>query len=141
MAKEVAVVDKSAEAMILAETERFEDPAEIARAIMERILTADTPEAVLEQSGTTSARDVLEVPLELTDARFMRSGFDEGPGAYALLTMVNADGEQLTVTCGGRNVLAQVFRLKQLAALPRRVKFVEAGQTAQGYRPLWLNAA
>lgn len=142
--RELDVVAENVEEIISREAvAEVEDPEEIAREIMARILRAETPEEVLSQAGTTSARDVLDKALNLLDVRFLRSSFDEGPGVYAILQMGDPDtGEVFPVTCGSRNVLAQAFRLNGLNALPRLVKIVEAGKdTARGYRPMWMVAA
>lgn len=142
MSTEELEVPKSAEELIRAEAEVITDPDQISREIMDRIVQAETPEKVLEQAGTIAAEDYIGKPFVLTDARAMRSALDEGPGVYYALNCVDPEtGEPFVMTCGGRNVLAQVFRLKQLDALPRRVKITAAGKTAQGYTPLWLNAA
>lgn len=142
MAKEVAVVNNTPDELLLAEAERLGDPELISQEIMRRILEAETVEEVLEMAGTTSAKDIVGVAFTLTDAVIMKSAFDEGAPVYMLLDVADPDtGKAYKVNCGGRNVMAQVYRLKQLGALPTTVKLVEAGTTAAGHKPLWLNKA
>ena len=123
----------------------YADPVEIARAIVERILEAPDAETVLQSSTTEHARDVIGQPLQLRGARFQRSRFADngqgGPTLYALLDCRDEENHDRLITCGSRNVLAQVYRLQELKALPANVRIVEGSETAQGYRPLWLERA
>lgn len=128
-------------AMLLGEVEvRMSDPAEAAEAIMRGILAAEDVAAVFEMAGTTPAKELLDVAIIVTDYRFMRSEHDDGAPVYALIDAARDDtGEALKVTCGGRNVLAQLLTLGRLHALPRRCKIIEAGKpTARGFKPMWL---
>lgn len=121
---------------------RYQDPVEVARAIVQRILEAPDADAVLDQAAVEHARDVLGIPFTLRGARFQRSKFggeNGGPTLFALLDVVDGDGAERIVTCGGRNVLAQIYRLLEGGWLPVQVTITEGSETAQGYRPLWLN--
>jgi hypothetical protein len=122
------------------ELPELDDPDEIARQIIVRILKADDVEQVLEPAGALGARDLLGVPLEISAVRWQRSSLDGGPALFALIEAQRLDeGEPVVVTCGGRNVLAQLLRLAQLSAFPQVVRIVEAErETSRGYRPLWL---
>lgn len=126
---------------LLGEVEvRLADPDTIATAIMARILEADDVSAVFEQAGTTPAADLKDVPLELRDYVLMRSEYEQGAPVYALIDAMRLDtGDVIKVTCGSRNVLAQLVTMGRLGALPRRAAITEAGKpTAQGFRPMWL---
>lgn len=125
---------------------RWEDPVEIARQIVQRILEAPDIDAVLEQLNVEHARDVLGQVFVLSNARFQRSRFAgtegaTGPSLYALLDLEDKKGLPHTVTCGGRNVLAQLYRMLELGALPVQIRFVEGSETSNGYKPLWLERA
>lgn len=118
----------------------FTDPDEAARAIVTRILSAETAEDVLKVAGTLSAEDVLGQPMMIHDVRWMRSAFEEGVGAFGVLSITRGeDGVAEALTCGSRNVVAQVARLAQLDALPIRCKLVRTEKaTTAGFYPLWL---
>jgi hypothetical protein len=116
------------------------DPDEAARAIVTRILSAQTADDVLRVAGTLGADDVLGQPMVVHDVRWMKSAFDEGAGAFGVITITRGDdGQAETLTCGSRNVMAQIARLAQLKALPKECKLVRSEKpTSAGFYPLWL---
>lgn len=118
----------------------FMDPQEAGAAIAARILSAESADDVLTMAGTLSADDVLGKPFVLRDFRFMKSAHAEGSPVYALIeAAMIEDGEVVPITCGGRNVCAQIARLADLKALPVEVKLVRTEKpTANGFYPLWL---
>ncbi len=118
---------------------------EAQHAIAKRYLEAETVDEVLGTRTALHARDVLDVPIELRNVRFLRSAFDSeaGPGVFAVLDITIVEtGEATAVTCGSVNVMAQAAKLRDLEALPVTVKIVESDrQTEAGFRPMWLEAA
>lgn len=117
------------------------DPEADAKAIVGRILAADTPEDIFGGPGQLlSSDDVIGKPFTLNDVEYRESDMEGGAGAYSLLhvTLWGQTSETL-VTCGARNVMAAAFRAKQLGLLPRGpVTLVEGKVTRKGYTPLWL---
>lgn len=111
--------------------------------IIARILKATTAADVLGREDVIHARDIADEPFTLLGVKFNRSEFDgAGPQFYALLDATNADGEALKITCGAKNVIAQVWRLADLGALPCDVVLKESSKpTAAGYKVMWLEAA
>jgi hypothetical protein len=123
-----------------ASSQALDDPEAVSRAIVHDILTAPSVEDVFRTRELTHARDVLGERLTIHDVRWSRGDYDTGgPGFYAVVDATNDAGERLQISCGARNVMAQLFRLKQLDALPLPVAIVESGRTtAAGYRPMML---
>lgn len=121
----------------------LEDPEVVAQGIMERILASETAEDVLGGAQAVHAQDVLDRPFVLSGLRVMRSRFEGGPGVFLVMDAeFGDDGSSAAVTCSGRTVMAQAVQLYRLDALPRTVKIVQAKQqTANGFYPLWLEAA
>lgn len=119
------------------------DPETVAKEIMERILSAETPEDVLGGNAPLHAKDVLTRPFLLNAVRFMRSRFENGPGVFAVLEAEMGDsGEAVSITCSSRNVMAQAVALWKLDALPRAVVIRQSDEpTAAGYNVLWLESA
>lgn len=118
------------------------DPEAMSRAIMERILAADTFEEVFTQQNLTPWRNLLDRAVVVKDVHFNRSTI-EGAGApvYAVVDLVDVEtGEAHTVTCGGQNVLAQLVTAIRNGWLDRPVRMIE-NKTANGYGALWLEAA
>ena len=121
------------------------DPEAMSRAIMERILAAESFEDAFTQQNLTPWRSMLDRAVMVRDVHFNRSTIDgAGQSIYAVVDLVDADtGESISVTCGGANVLSQlVVGLQQgwLIDEKRPVKLIE-NKTAAGYGALWLEAA
>lgn len=116
------------------------DADQVSMEIIGRILKAQTVDDVLGGSGAIHARDFLDVPFTLTDVRFNRSDFGgDGPAFFALLEGADRNGEPVTITCGARNVIAQAWKLRDMAALPIQVEIQESERaTANGYKVMWL---
>lgn len=113
------------------------DPEAMSRAIAERILNADSVEAAFSPQSLTPWRSMLEVPVKIVDVHFNRSGF-EGQSIYAVADVVGPDGEIHTVTCGGRNVMAQlVVGVKNGWFETNTFQLVEK-KTSEGFGALWL---
>lgn len=119
------------------------DPEAMSRAIMERILAADSFESVFAPQHIAAWRDVLlDVPVVVTDVRFNRSTYEQGSPVYAICDVVDPNGETRTVHCGGANVLAQLvtgLRYGWLVKEGRPVKLVKK-ETSAGFDALWLEA-
>jgi hypothetical protein len=117
-----------------------QDPEAMSRAIMERILQSTSFEDVFTQQSLTPWRAMLGVPFFVKDVHFNRSGF-EGQNVYAVCDLdPAAGGDQVTVTCGGQNVLAQLVVMLKNGWQDRPVRMIE-NKTAEGYGALWLEAA
>lgn len=121
----------------------IEDPEQVAKAIMERILASESADDVLGGSKALHAQDVLNRPFTLNGIRVLRSRFEGGAGVFIVMdATMGDDGATESITCSGRSVMAQAVQLYRLDALPRSVKIVQSeNQTANGYYPLWLEAA
>jgi|SRR5271156_5615984 len=116
-----------------------EDPAAVSAAIVANILQAPTAEAVLQQASTTQAEDVIGQRLLVRGVRWQHSDIADGPGFYALIDAVDDQGEVHVITCGSRNVMAQLFRLGELNALPCHVAIMQQEKaTAAGFFPMFL---
>lgn len=120
--------------------EEEEDPSVAALAIVAQVLSADTPEEVLADVEAEGVRQRLEEPFLLTDVSFRRSEYEAGMPFYVLMRGTDtATGEGVLLTTGSQKITAQVFRLLQLGALPRRVVVRQAKKPSRsGYYPLRL---
>lgn len=121
------------------------DPEVVSRAIMERILAAETFEAAFAAQNLEGWREYLDVPVFVQGFHLNRSTYD-APGSSPVYAVVDltlaADGEPVTVTCGGRNVLMQLVKMLERGWFDRPVRLV-AKQTAadHGGSALWLESA
>jgi hypothetical protein len=134
-----------AEKIILGEAElpAQEDPAIVSRAIQERILAGTTFEETFSKRELEAWREYEGVPVTIQSWHLNRSTVEDGSGAgvYAVVDLLRMDdGEALTVTCGGANVLAQLVTATRNGWLDKPVKLT-ANRTAGGFDALWLEAA
>lgn len=127
-----------------------EDPLAISKKIVDKIVQAETVEAILSagESDVLHAKENLERPFYVHDLRFANSQFVEespGPRIFAIIEAEFLDDQEPAsgpMTCGGMNVMAQLLRLKQVAGeglseIPVKIIEIE-GKTAAGFKPLWL---
>lgn len=129
-----------AEYLASAESIVVEDPEQVAFEIVARILSQDTVEGVLNKQQVLSAEAMLGIHLRVTEVRWHRSAYDQREQVYALVKAFRSDnGDEVLITCGGRNVMAQLWKLEQLGALPCDLLIGRSNTpTAGGYWPLWL---
>lgn len=144
--KELSIIDTPDEAIEALRgkiTVKVEDPAEIQRQMMERILDSDNVDAILGRNAATHAQDVIDRPLELRAVRFLRSKFKDGIPVFAVLEVTDGvSGDELAVTCSAQNVMTQAAMLWKLDALPITVRICRSEEpTANGYYPLWMERA
>ena len=118
-----------------------QDPEEAARAIVARLLSAENEDELFGSRGAVHAEDVLNVPLTIRTVKWQRSSFENGASIYAVLEVVDDNGEAFVVTCGSRNVMAVVLWLDTHGKLPTayQVEIVRADRaSAGGFYPMWL---
>lgn len=117
-----------------------DDPEATSKAIVERILAATTLDEILTPAEARHARELLDTPLTVHAVHFNQSDFQEGIGFYAVVDVTDPEtGDEFAVTCGGRNVMGQLYSMARENLLPATVKFTQARRpTRQGYFPLWL---
>lgn len=110
-----------------------DDPDRSAREIIEQILRAESADDVLARAEAIHARDMLDEPFVALGVRFLNSDFaGEGMSIYAVIDGSTKAGERIVVTCGARNVVAQLHRLGTLGSFPIPVMIVESGRARPG---------
>lgn len=116
------------------------DPEAIQRDITQRILNAPSLDAALAMGQAVHSKEILGVPLVIRGFRFQESGFDKGPGTYAVIDAVHTEtGEAIAVTAGSVNVMAALLKLAMENALPFEGRIVETDRpTRDGFFPQWL---
>lgn len=129
------------EAILSGFVPEYTDPQALADEFALRLLAAPNPEELFSVTEAVKAQDILGEVFTLIDARFLRSDYleDGGLSVYALLSCRSEQRGAFAVTCGGRNVVAQVLVSLEQGWLPRELCFTEAGrETAGRDRPLYL---
>lgn len=119
------------------------EAAEIARALVQRIMGAEKREDLLEPIAPINAAQVLERRIGITGYQLRKSRYPDGLRVYLLLDAVElTTGELLLIYTGAVNVLGQVIRGTALAALDVPVKFIQRPSSLHPDRSLlWLVAA
>jgi len=118
-----------------------QDPQEVALSIIKRILASESPDEVFQGQKALGGREVLGRPFQLKAVRWHKSSFEGVVPVFAVLDSTMLDsGEDVAITTGSSNVMAQAYKLDDLGALPVDCTFQEADkETAAGFRPQWLN--
>lgn len=130
-----AVAEMVADLRSIAEESNSENAGQVSLDIMERILTAGSLEEAGQ--GTTDIVEIYGEPLTITLKSWQKSNIGE-LGVFAVIECVTDDGRTHIVTCGGRNVVAILYRAMKEERFPLRGKFRDV-PTNQGYTTLWLD--
>jgi hypothetical protein len=108
--------------------------------IIQQVLNADSPAAVLTPTEALQASNLIQVPLMLVGWELAQSEYDAGSPFYANLAVLTPDGQPNVVNCGHKKVLAQLIKLEEFNEYPYRVMFITRGQSRQGTPMLELTA-
>lgn len=123
------------------EIEVYQDPVEIQREILRRILSAQTPEQLRRVSQATPWQELEGEWVEVYDFRLRKSNFKAGAAVFAVVdSVVIETGEAVTLTCSGLNVLGTLVQHKRMGWLPWRWRLTKKErQSESGYDVLWLD--
>lgn len=112
---------------------QVDDPEQIQRAILERLMTAETLEQVLREDETVATKALVGKPLRITDCRVMQSSFDGGMGVYLIAEAIDMDtGELIVINTGATKIVGQLIRIKQQGWFPVEVTVKEVGRAKEG---------
>lgn len=118
-----------------------DDPAQIARDMSKRILSAESEEDIFSEDSTLSAEDLLDVPLFIESVRWLPSTKEgDGPNVYAVINGKRGDdGSDVLITCGGQRVMLQLLQAQRLNLYPlqKALKFLQI-ETARKRKTLRL---
>ena len=125
---------KDFEAFLTSKAEEFKEPdTDPLQGIINQVLSAETPDAVLTPTEVLQARDIVGVPLMVLDFRLEKSDYDVGSPFYAIIDVLKGPGQPPeVVTCGHKKVMAQLVRLRELDAFPFAAEFIERGVSKVG---------
>jgi hypothetical protein len=117
-----------------------EDPAEIQRMIVNRIVSAQSIDELFIETGTVATKEVVGIPLMVQDCRLLKGEIEGEEGVYMLIEAVRGDtGELVALNSGAPNIMSILYKGKKLGLLPLQVEVAEAGRARPGYNaPLTL---
>lgn len=125
------------------ETIQTQDPDEVVHGIVARVLAAGSLEDVLNKQAVVKLKDYVGRPLTVLGVRWGESDYEGGVPFYAIVdAVVEATGEKVVASCGGQQVLAQLYMMAKHDWLPARVTVDTVERpTRGGFYPIWLTAA
>ncbi len=110
-----------------------EDEQAVQRALVERILAADTLADTFQDLTTIATRDLKDKPIVIRDCRLMESQIEGSRGVYMLLDCVDmGTGEQFVANTGAPQIMATVWGSKRHGFLPIEVAVAEAKAAKPG---------
>lgn len=126
---------------LLGGAEKTEDDAEESQiSIMLRILGAEGADKILSSQEVIGAQTLLGELLTIQDVKWKKSAVAGATGVYALITAHRETTDtDVVVSCGAKNVCAQLLKLKAARLLPVKAAVTKSSKpTAAGFYPLWL---
>lgn len=122
-----ALVDRNVKLAVVEE-----DPEEAQRRMISQIMDAQSVDDIWGGKAI-NAKDVVDRPFKLIDAKFHNSDFEEGAPIFAAMDVAFLDsGETSVVVSGALGVVARVVKLIEFDALPIAVR-VRESKTNSGY--------
>lgn len=117
-----------------------ENSADVARLIVERILSAETEEELFASQEAMGWREYEGRTMEVRGVRWNRSSYDQGAPVYAVVDAVDiVTGQFVTLTTGSKSVMATLLWYDIRAAWPTRLVLQPTkGKTAEGFQPYRL---
>lgn len=112
--------------------------------IVRSIFGAENVDDILgmAEAATKGLEDIIGVPFAIHELSWHKSaeGYDSAAGVFVVLNVKMEDGSEDVVTTGGENVLAQLYKLQQLKAIPDPTRMLKAltKRTSRGFNVLWL---
>lgn len=134
MASKALAPSEAAQDIVMGRTlPEIEDSEQAQEAIVRQILAAEDVAALFTDRTTTACKDFLNTPIAVRDVTLRRSTLGDDEGVYMLIDAVRLDtGEPVVLNTGARNILATLYRAKQLGALPVEVSVIEVGKAKPG---------
>lgn len=139
---DLAAITELEDALLTGElsSEVLSDPVEQQRQIIAQLLNAESDDELENFGNAVGWRELMGVPIEIRNFRWLPSQYDEGPAVFMVVQGTRLDtGEQVVLTVGGANVMAQLANLAKRGRLVGAVReLTEGSKTRQGFTPLWL---
>lgn len=114
-------------------------PDAVQEDMVRQILAAETVDEAFSGFSATPAAELEGVKLTVRGIAWMRSAFKEGPQVYALLDcVVDETGEHVTVSMGGRSLMASFVWAQRQEAMPLTGTFRREQSNSNTERKFWL---
>lgn len=106
--------------------------------MIRRILEASDLKDAFAEYNATPAEQIEGQQVDVTGIAWMKSSFEDGPGVYALMQVVGVEsGEQMTVSMGGRSLMASFLWAQRNHKMPIRGVFRKQQSQSNTARSFW----
>lgn len=106
--------------------------------MVQRVIGAKSLEEAFADFKAVPVAELEGIALEVRGIAWMRSAFEEGPKVYALLDCAHADtGEAVTVSMGGRTLMASFVWAQRNEAMPFKGTFRKERSNTNTERSFW----
>lgn len=113
-------------------------PDDVQDDMVRQILAADSLDTAFEGFKATPAADLEGVRVTIEGVAWMRSAFDDGPKIYALLRgHISETGLPVTISMGGRSLMASFVWAQRNEAMPLEGTFVRERSNSNAERSFW----
>lgn len=113
------------------------DPEDVARELIEQLLTAESDEE-LERPEAEGWGEFVGVPFEVQSFVWRPSSFEEGQAVFLVVRALDLrDGRLRVLTTGSGQVIAQLVNRAKRGTLPAILELA-AGETKKGRTVFWL---
>lgn len=106
--------------------------------MVRRILEASELAEAFAEYKSTPASDIEGMLVDVTGIAWMKSKHKDGPGVYALMQVVGVEsGEQMTVSMGGRSLMASFLWAQRNHEMPIRGTFRRQQSQSDPEKSFW----
>lgn len=138
MQADLIKLDDVERAILHGEAVDVADPGAVSDDIVARILASETLEDAFQDYTATPCSEIDGMLVTIHGVAWLRSSFDEGPKVYALVqVMPEGSGRMLTVSVGGRSVLAGILWAQRHEAMPFSGTFRRRQSKSDPSRSYW----
>jgi hypothetical protein len=130
-----------------AEEPQLTEKGEITASIVKRVFGMDNADDILSagEQGAKGLRDMLGEVFAIKSLKWLKAAEkyrENSMGVFVLMEVFTGDGSVEVVSCGGANVLTQLYRLEELGCIPDpdRKLVAYSKVTGSGFDVLWLKS-
>lgn len=138
MSTELTILDDVENALLHGEVFDVATPEDVSGAVIQRILNAETIEEAAQDFTATPASEIAGEVVTVEDVAWLKSDYTEGAPVYALMRVTREDDPRpLTVSMGGRSVLATLLWAQRHNAMPIVGIFRQKQSKSNAERQFW----
>lgn len=135
---ELATLEQVEQALLSGVDMDIVAPEQLQDDMVKRILEAADMETAFQSFTATPAKDIEGIKITIHGIAWLQSSFDDGPPVYALLNVtVDETGEALTVSMGGRSLMASFLWAQRNKAMPFSGTFRKEQSRTNSSRAFW----